>query len=249
MYACRIATGRRSDQRLPHGIPPRASRRDHGHGRIPVRRHNPPSAPLILRGVEIVRVDSGNAAGSAGGSPCGGSRSRRSTAGPTSPPFVAWYATAPDTGIHRVVNADRLRFSGADVDTSAEIRAIKPPLDVPLSSQRCSCATRSPRWRSQVAVPFEEAETGETFISGPPDRDEVALEALRSSGRNGSGRGERSRNIIRRSRTCCGPITSAGSRCRRWSRHPMKSSGAFPSPDSAARPSPACGIRCCGRIS
>ncbi len=148
-----------------------------------------------LRGLEIVRVDSGDAAGSGLGPGAGQTLMRvyTVTAFDTGmhvvPPFVAWYTTPSDTTVRRASGLPvTLHFRGVEVDTSAEIRAIKPPLDVPLTFAELLpyavgiIAAALLAWL--VVRLLKKRKRGEAFIPGPPPRpeDEVALEALRSIG-------------------------------------------------------------------
>ncbi len=103
------------------------------------------------------------------------------------PPFIAYYTTPPETLLRSVSGGPIVLFvRGVDVDTSAEIRAIKPPLDVPLTF-----AELLPYLLGIVGAVvviwlvyyiLKKRKRGEKFIPGPPPRpaDEIALDALRS---------------------------------------------------------------------
>lgn len=179
-----------------------ASRRVGEQARITVTVEYPPGASIrnvgpadSLGGLEIVRVDSGGSAGTGGGTGAG-SLLRRvytvtafDTGTHVVPPFTAWYATAADTVVRTVSGPPVvLRFRGVDVDTSAEIRAIKPPLGVPLTFGEIlpyAVAIVAAALLAWLAVRFlKKRKRGEAFIPGPPPRpeDEVALDALRSIG-------------------------------------------------------------------
>ncbi len=142
-----------------------------------------------LEGLEIVGVDSGVSAPGTGGSPF--RRIYTFTAFDSGtyvvPPFVAYYSAPSDTAHRSVSGAPIVLFvGGVDVDTSAEIRAIKPPLDVPLTFAEilpylgAVAAVAALSWL--VYYILKKRKRGEKFIPGPVPRpaDELALEALRS---------------------------------------------------------------------
>ncbi len=144
-----------------------------------------------LEGLEIVGVDSTAPDSAPAGSPV--RRVYTFTAFDSGtyvvPPFIAYYTAPSDTALRSVSGAPIVLFvRGVDVDTSAEIRAIKPPLDVPLTF-----AEILPYLLGIVAAVvviwlvyyiLKKRKRGEKFIPGPPPRpaDEIALEALRSIG-------------------------------------------------------------------
>jgi hypothetical protein len=143
-----------------------------------------------LGGLEIVRVDSvpGAATGGAGAA---FRRIYTFTAFDSGtyvvPPFVAYYTAPSDTAVRSVSGSPIAVFvHGVDVDTSKEIRAIKPPLDVPLTFAEilpwllAALGVAGLSWL--VYYILKKRKRGEKFIPGPPPRppDELALEALRS---------------------------------------------------------------------
>jgi hypothetical protein len=144
-----------------------------------------------LAGLEIVGIDSGGAAGAGGGTAAPFRRVYSITAFDSGtyvlPPFIAYYRPGSDTAIRSASSAPVvLSFRGVDVDTSAEIRAIKPPLGAPLTLAEilpylgAIAAAALLAWL--VYYMLKKRKRGEKFIPGPPARpaDEIALEALRS---------------------------------------------------------------------
>jgi len=141
-----------------------------------------------LDGLEIVRVDTAAAGDGAGGKEI---RTFYITAFDSGtfvvPPFAAYYRTASDTAVNTATTLPIAVFvHGVDVDTSAEIRAIKPPLDVPLTLMEVLpwavgiLLAAGLLWL--VSVYMKKRKRGERLIPAPPPRpaDEVALEALRA---------------------------------------------------------------------
>jgi hypothetical protein len=139
-----------------------------------------------LEGLEIVGVDSSSADGTA-------ARTFTITAFDSGtyvvPPFAAYYRGQSDSTVRVASTLPIAVFvHGVDVDTSAEIRAIKPPLDVPLTFMEVL------PWALAVIVAagliwlayyyMKRRRRGESFIPAPPPRpaDEIALEALRAVG-------------------------------------------------------------------
>jgi len=139
-----------------------------------------------LEGLEIVSVDS---------SSDGGSKTRTYTITAFDsgtyvvPPFAAYYRGLSDTAVRTVSTLPIAVFvHGVDVDTSSEIRAIKPPLDVPLTFMEVL------PWGLTILLVagliwilyyyLKQRKRGERLIPAAPPRpaDEIALEALRAIG-------------------------------------------------------------------
>lgn len=156
--------------------------------RVTVRVEHPPGTVVrnvgpsdSLRGLEIVRVDSA------------GPLTRVfivtsfDTGTHVLPPFAAWYGAASDTVVRSVAGAPvAITVAGVDVDTSAEIRAIKPPLGAPLTFAEVlpyllgAAAAALLGWLLHHW--WRKRKRGERLIPEPPPRPahELALEALRS---------------------------------------------------------------------
>jgi hypothetical protein len=147
-----------------------------------------------LGGLEVVSVDSGAVGGNGEGADGGGAPFRRvyiitafDSGTHVLPPFVAYYRSGSDTAIRTALSGPIVfTVRGVDVDTSAEIRAIKPPLGAPLTLSEIlpyAGAALAAALLAWLAWRFmKKRRRGEKFIPGPPPRpaDELALEALRS---------------------------------------------------------------------
>ncbi len=135
-----------------------------------------------LEGLEIVRVDS---AADRGGRSTTFTITAFDSGTYVVPPFSAYYRSPSDTGVRNVSTLPIAVFvRGVDVDTSGGIRAIKPPLDVPLTFMEvlpwalAVLASAALIWL--VYYTMKKRKLGERFIPAPPPRpaDELALEAL-----------------------------------------------------------------------
>jgi hypothetical protein len=105
------------------------------------------------------------------------------------PPFAVYYTGGADTLVRSAKTGPVAVFvHGVEVDTAGDIRAIKPPLGVPLTFLEVLpylavlAAAAGLVWL--VSWFLRKRRSGEKFIPGPPPRpaDELALEALRSLG-------------------------------------------------------------------
>jgi hypothetical protein len=143
-----------------------------------------------LEGLEIVRVDS--AAATPGADAAGPfTRVYTVTAFDSGtwvvPAFTAWYGSASDTSVRSVTGHPVvIVVRGVEVDTSAEIRVIKPPLDAPLTFAELLpyivAVGLAALLGWLVYYILKKRRRGEKIIPGPAPRpaDELALEALRS---------------------------------------------------------------------
>ena len=142
-----------------------------------------------LDGIEIVRVDSVEGSGPAGPGPFARVYTITSfdTGTRVIPPFTAWYGSPSDTAVRSVTGQPLvIVVRGVDVDTSAPIKAIKPPLDAPISLAELlpyligAALAALLGWLAYYIV--KKRKRGETIIPAAPERpaDEIALEALRS---------------------------------------------------------------------
>jgi hypothetical protein len=142
-----------------------------------------------LKGLVIVRIDS-----AAGPSPDPAGPFTRVftvTAFDTGtwvlPPFTAWYASAADKAVRTATGPPVLiAVHGVAVDTSSEIKAIKPPLAAPISFAELLpyivAVVLAALLGWLVYYILKKRRRGEKFIPAAPPRpaDELALEALRA---------------------------------------------------------------------
>jgi hypothetical protein len=140
-----------------------------------------------LKGLEIVRIDS--AAGPAPDPAGPFTRVFTVTAFDTGtwvlPPFTAWYASAADKSVRTAAGPPVLIVvRGVDVDTSSEIKAIKPPLAAPITFAELLpyivAVVLAALLGWLVYYMLKKRKRGEKFIPEAPPRpaDELALEAL-----------------------------------------------------------------------
>jgi hypothetical protein len=142
-----------------------------------------------LEGLEIVRVDSVAGPQAGPGGPF--TRVYTITAFDTGtwivPPFTAWYGGPADTAVRAVTGHPVvIVVRGVDVDTSAEIRAIKPPLDAPVTFAELVPYLVAVALAALVGwlvyYILKKRKRGEKIMPQAPPRppDELALEALRA---------------------------------------------------------------------